>query len=371
MRAGILGVLAGSVNLALATKFWTNSSVPVITPSTTWTTEVVTALTTFCPAPTTVTYNDQTYTITSATTLTVTNCPCTISRPVTTIPPPATTTKVITAITTYCPEPTTLTYPHTTITVTSPTTLTIPVKPTTLTIPIQPTTSTSAQPSSGCVDTCNDAYNKCRGQPGANRSTCAAQYASCLGYSPFAGNGTLITPTACSQAPVQTSSGFLSSAVTTTTTVVTAITTYCPVPTTLTYNSQTYTVTEPTTLTITNCPCTVVTTKPVVPTGPATSNGPFRPSSVGSSNPSGSTQQQQPAVSGSQTSAGGSNPSVSTQQQQQPAVSGSQTSAGSPANPTNTPTSGNSPAQTTAVPAGAGSVGPAKVLLAIGVVALL
>lgn len=40
---------------------------------------------------------------------------------------------------------------------------------------------------------------------------------------------------------------------TTTTKVVTAITTYCPSPTTLTYNNKTYTVTKATTLTITNC----------------------------------------------------------------------------------------------------------------------
>ncbi|KXH49143.1 hypothetical protein CNYM01_06925, partial [Colletotrichum nymphaeae SA-01] len=49
-----------------------------------------------------------------------------------------------------------------------------------------------------CVTGCNDAYNKCRSAPGANMSTCAAQYAGCLGYSPFGPDGSLVTPTACS-----------------------------------------------------------------------------------------------------------------------------------------------------------------------------
>lgn len=49
-----------------------------------YTTEVVTALTTYCPEATTLTHNGQTYTITEATTLTITNCPCTVTKPVTT-----------------------------------------------------------------------------------------------------------------------------------------------------------------------------------------------------------------------------------------------------------------------------------------------
>ncbi|ODV74374.1 Spi1p CYBJADRAFT_72855 [Cyberlindnera jadinii NRRL Y-1542] len=43
--------------------------------------------------------------------------------------------------------------------------------------------------------------------------------------------------------------------------VVTEFTTYCPEPTTFITNSQTITVTEPTTLTITDCPCTIKTTQ--------------------------------------------------------------------------------------------------------------
>jgi len=47
-----------------------------------------------------------------------------------------------------------------------------------------------------------------------------------------------------------------------TTEVVTALTTYCPFATQITHGGSVYTVSEPTTLVITNCPCTV--TKPVV-----------------------------------------------------------------------------------------------------------
>ncbi|KAK4151433.1 clock-controlled protein 6 [Chaetomidium leptoderma] len=63
----------------------------------TYTTEVVTAITTFCPEATEVTYGGSTYTVTEATTLTISDCPCTIKVPVTTVssvicnncPPPA------------------------------------------------------------------------------------------------------------------------------------------------------------------------------------------------------------------------------------------------------------------------------------------
>ncbi|TGO51201.1 hypothetical protein BOTNAR_0364g00020 [Botryotinia narcissicola] len=52
--------------------------------------------------------------------------------------------------------------------------------------------------SDACSDTCNTQYNTCRSAPDANRSTCASNYASCLGYSPFDSNGSLVAPTACS-----------------------------------------------------------------------------------------------------------------------------------------------------------------------------
>lgn len=47
-----------------------------------YTTEIVTAYTTYCPGATTIAHGNQTYTVTEATTLTITNCPCTITKPV-------------------------------------------------------------------------------------------------------------------------------------------------------------------------------------------------------------------------------------------------------------------------------------------------
>ncbi|KPM34311.1 hypothetical protein AK830_g12260 [Neonectria ditissima] len=47
-----------------------------------YTTEVVTAYTTYCPAATEITHGGKTYTVTEATTLTITDCPCTITKPV-------------------------------------------------------------------------------------------------------------------------------------------------------------------------------------------------------------------------------------------------------------------------------------------------
>ncbi|RSL63184.1 hypothetical protein CEP54_005358 [Fusarium duplospermum] len=114
-RAAVAGLLLGA---AKASPVYGNGTIA-------YTTEVVTALTTYCPAATTLTYNDKTYTITKATTLTITDCPCTISKP---------------------------------------------AKP------------TATVPHWSC----------------ANMATCAAEYAKCLGYSPFGDDGSLVTPTACS-----------------------------------------------------------------------------------------------------------------------------------------------------------------------------
>ncbi len=50
--------------------------------------QIVTAYTTYCPGPTTVVANNVTYTVTSATTLTITNCPCTITSMVSVTPLP-------------------------------------------------------------------------------------------------------------------------------------------------------------------------------------------------------------------------------------------------------------------------------------------
>ncbi|TDZ27014.1 Clock-controlled protein 6 [Colletotrichum sidae] len=48
----------------------------------TYVTEVVSAYTTYCPGPTVITHADKTYTVTTATTLTITDCPCTVTKPV-------------------------------------------------------------------------------------------------------------------------------------------------------------------------------------------------------------------------------------------------------------------------------------------------
>jgi hypothetical protein len=49
-----------------------------------YTTEVHTAYTTVCPEATSLTFNGVTYTVSESTTLTITNCPCTIVKPITT-----------------------------------------------------------------------------------------------------------------------------------------------------------------------------------------------------------------------------------------------------------------------------------------------
>lgn len=236
------------------------------------TTEVVQTLTTYCPGPTTLTYGDKTYTVTKAMTLTITDCPCTLTKPVVTPTGPAQdecskhctdefnscrtapdanmsycaamyakclgynpwendtfvtptacsaqptetvyTTEVVQTLTTYCPEATTLTQGNKTYTVTKPTTLTITDCPCTVTKPIpmpQPTgpapsgqpgqpQPSQAPPAGDCPAECATAYNSCRTAPDANMSTCAAEYAKCLGYNPFGEDGSLITPTACSSA---------------------------------------------------------------------------------------------------------------------------------------------------------------------------
>jgi hypothetical protein len=47
-----------------------------------YTTEYVTDLTTVCPGPTAITIGGQTHTVTEATTLTISDCSCTITKPV-------------------------------------------------------------------------------------------------------------------------------------------------------------------------------------------------------------------------------------------------------------------------------------------------
>jgi len=63
---------------AMATK---NETIPVVT-------ETVSSIVTYCPEPTEITHGTNTYTVTEPTTLTITDCPCTVTKPVTTISPP-------------------------------------------------------------------------------------------------------------------------------------------------------------------------------------------------------------------------------------------------------------------------------------------
>jgi hypothetical protein len=71
-----------------------------------YTTEVHTAYTTVCPSSTELTFNGVTYTATASQTLTVTNCPCTVVKP------------VYSTTSTYCPPTST---PHANATVVAPT----------------------------------------------------------------------------------------------------------------------------------------------------------------------------------------------------------------------------------------------------------
>lgn len=50
----------------------------------TYTTEIVESYVTYCPGPTEISHGGKTYTITEATTLTITDCPCTVTKPLTT-----------------------------------------------------------------------------------------------------------------------------------------------------------------------------------------------------------------------------------------------------------------------------------------------
>ncbi|KAM0233954.1 hypothetical protein ACHAPO_006828 [Fusarium lateritium] len=79
------------------------------------------------------------------------------------------------------------------------------VTPTACSVSASDTPKPTQSGTSDCLTGCNDDYNKCRTAPGANMSTCAAQYAGCLGYNPFEG-GSLVTPTACSEKPQPTQS---------------------------------------------------------------------------------------------------------------------------------------------------------------------
>ncbi|KAG8628625.1 hypothetical protein KVT40_002490 [Elsinoe batatas] len=122
---------------------------------------------------------------------------------------------------------------------------------------------------SACQTSCTTKYDTCRvpgPQGSANQAQCFADYAGCLGFNPNDANRTVSV-----------------------TQVVQSFTTFCPGPTTLVYNGQSYVATGPTVLTVTNCPCTVtraVSSAPPAATTPATTPATnFVPSGTTNSTP--------------------------------------------------------------------------------------
>jgi hypothetical protein len=90
----------------------------------------------------------MTYTITEATTLTITNCPCTQTKTL----PATVTTVVVSSLTTYCPAPTVITYSSQTYSVTSSGTVTIPVVSVTV-VPVSTPESTPESSKSAGITT--------------------------------------------------------------------------------------------------------------------------------------------------------------------------------------------------------------------------
>jgi hypothetical protein len=67
--------VAAAAAFVAGTNAWSNHTGPA------YVTEVVTAYTTYCPEPTKITHGHKTYTVTKATTLTISDCPCTVTKP--------------------------------------------------------------------------------------------------------------------------------------------------------------------------------------------------------------------------------------------------------------------------------------------------
>ncbi|KAL8710846.1 MAG: hypothetical protein Q9220_004649 [cf. Caloplaca sp. 1 TL-2023] len=138
---------------------WGNGTEPV------YTTEVVTAYTTFCPAATQITHGGVTYTVTSvrkahtlrerhswlmqnpqATTLTITNCPCTVTKPVISTPvvPPTSVASPVVPTTPVVSVPTVAPVPTTSPVVIPSSSVVVPVIPSgSPVVPIPITTGTS------------------------------------------------------------------------------------------------------------------------------------------------------------------------------------------------------------------------------------
>ncbi|KAG6130395.1 hypothetical protein E4U12_004223 [Claviceps purpurea] len=182
-----------------------------------YTTEVVTALTTYCPLATTLTYGNKTYTIKSATTLTITDCPCTIHKPVETGTPaggPECAKKcneeynacrtAPDANMSFCASKLASCVGY------NPFTGSSFMSPTACSAGAAATTPAGGQGGQGggaeCAKKCNEEYNACRVAPDANQSFCASKLASCVGYNPFTG-GSFMSPTACAAGDAATATG--------------------------------------------------------------------------------------------------------------------------------------------------------------------
>lgn len=124
--AGVANAWNGNYSMTASTAVYT-------------TTEIVATYTTFCPFATSVVQNNKTYIATASETLTITDCPCTLTHKTTGIPPPSatpytsTTTEVVSTYTTFCPKATEVTEGTLTYTATESETLTITNCPCTLT----------------------------------------------------------------------------------------------------------------------------------------------------------------------------------------------------------------------------------------------
>ncbi|KAG6100607.1 hypothetical protein E4U30_004275 [Claviceps sp. LM220 group G6] len=180
-----------------------------------YTTQVVTALTTYCPLATTLTYGNKTYTVKSATTLTITDCPCTIHKPVETGTPsggPECAKKcneeynacrtAPDANMSFCASKLASCVGY------NPFTGGAFMSPTACSAGTAPTTPGGQGGQGGdaeCAKKCNEEYNACRVAPGANQSFCSSKLASCVGYNPFTG-GAFVSPTACSTGAAPTAS---------------------------------------------------------------------------------------------------------------------------------------------------------------------
>lgn len=73
--AAATAAMAGAASASVAAPPAYGASNSTMSMAPVYTTEVVTAYTTYCPEATVLTQNSKTYTVSSATTLTITHCP--------------------------------------------------------------------------------------------------------------------------------------------------------------------------------------------------------------------------------------------------------------------------------------------------------